>query len=349
MDYSGTDSVAVRVVRSGTMLEFEWREQGLWNTQFGLELPADATADKGGIFASTDAAIGFAVDFDYVMLVDPSLGERSALAQVLQMSEVMYNPQGSSDYEFLELQNVGAQAIELEGIQFPRGQPFDELTLSQTMLAPGAFGLLVSNISAFRERYGNGLDARIIGEWSGGNLRNSGETITLIDSAGDTIHTFAYGDSAPWPAEADGEGASLVLIDPASAPDHGNAANWRASTKINGSPGEEDAAPEPGLLDYALGADLLGVPAESLVAVQVSETGGQEYLAFTYVKRTDAEGINFIVEVSTDLENWSSGDNLVNLSTIDNGNGTTTITTGSPFDQVNGSTNYMRLRVEQQE
>lgn len=348
LDYSETDLITVRVVRSGDTLEFEWREGGLWNTQFAVDLPANSVATKGGVFASTDSAIAFVVDFDYVMLVDPSLGERSALAQVLQVSELMYNPDGGTQYEFMELQNVGSEPIDLSGIRFPDGAPFGELVLDQVTLAPGAYGLLVSNVNAFRERYGNALDESIIGEWSGGNLSNSGETITLLDSAGATIHTFAYGDSAPWPAQADGEGASLVLIDPSSAPEHGNGANWRASSSVNGSPGAEDKAPDPGLLDFALGADLLGVPAESLISVALAEAGGQDYQAFTYVRRTDAPGITYMIEISTDLEAWNEGANLENLSTIDNGNGTTTVSVGSAVAGDGVPTQYMRLRVLQQ-
>ncbi|MDA0811819.1 MAG: lamin tail domain-containing protein, partial [Verrucomicrobia bacterium] len=348
LDYSGTDSLTVRIVRSGNTLEFEWREDGSWNTQFSMPLPANSKVHKGGIFASTDAAIGFIVDFEYVMLVDPSLGQRSALAKVLQVSELMYNPVGGDAFEFMELQNVGAQAIDLNGIRFLDGEPFGELTLGQLTLAPGAYGLLVSDTAAFRERYGNGLDPSILGEWSGGNLRNSGETITLVDAAGATIHSFLYEDSAPWPAEADGDGPSLVLVNPQSAPDHGNASNWRASGAVNGSPGAEDSGPDPGFLSFALGADLLGVPVESLTSVATTTSGGAEYLAFTYVRRTDAPGVTFTVETSADLQNWTGDGQVTNLSTTDNGNGTTTISVGSPLTVGNGAVKYMRLRVSQE-
>ena len=36
---------------------------------------------------------------------------------------------------------------------------------------------------------------------------------------------------------ADGEGYSLVLIDPSANPDHNNAANWRSSIGLHGNPG----------------------------------------------------------------------------------------------------------------
>lgn len=348
LSYSGTDTHTVRIVRTGDSLEFEWREDGLWNTQFAVNLPANSTTAKGGIFAATDSAIAFRADFDYVMLVDPATGERSPLAEVLQVSEFMYNPQGGTGYEFIELQNVGAQAVDLNGIRFLDGQPFGELTLGQVSLAPGAYGLLVSDLAAFRERYGNGLDGAIIGEWSGGNLSNGGETVTLVDGAGAVIHSFAYSDEAPWPTEADGDGPSLVLVEPRSAPDHANAASWRASSAAGGSPGAEDKAPDSGLLDYALGADLLGVPAESLIVVSIVEAGGKDLLGFTYVRRSDAPDVTYTVEVSEDLRNWIADEQVETIGTVDNGNGTSTVSVRSTFAVGDVPSKYMRLHVSRQ-
>jgi hypothetical protein len=346
--YTASNVAEIRIRREGSKLIFDWNQDDTWTELHQADLAPGTTMVAGGPFVATGYPRSVQASFDYVMLVDPSLGQRSALAKVLQVSELMYNPIGGNAYEFMELQNVGAQAIDLNGIRFLDGEPFGELALGQVTLAPGAYGLLVSDTVAFRERYGNDLDSNILGEWSDGNLRNSGETITLVDAAGATIHSFAYGDSEPWPAEADGDGPSLVLVDPRSAPDHGNAGNWRASSAANGSPGAEDSGPAPGLLSFALGADLLGVPVESLISVATTTSGGTDYLAFTYVRRTDAPGVTFTVETSADLQNWTGDGQVVNLSTSDNGNGTTTISVGSPLTIGNNAVKYMRLRVRQE-
>ena len=52
------------------------------------------------------------------------------------------------------------------------------------------------------------------------------------------IVTVAYDDENGWPLSADGWGDSLVLATPDGDPN--DPRNWRASTKINGSPGEID-------------------------------------------------------------------------------------------------------------
>ena len=58
--------------------------------------------------------------------------------------------------------------------------------------------------------------------------------------AGEVILDFSYDDRAPWPEEADGDGAALGLVDPSARPDHGLAASWRASRLIDGSPGGDE-------------------------------------------------------------------------------------------------------------
>ena len=40
------------------------------------------------------------------------------------------------------------------------------------------------------------------------------KTLTIQDAQAQTVVSFSYGDSDPWPERADGSGATLVLIDP---------------------------------------------------------------------------------------------------------------------------------------
>ena len=60
-------------------------------------------------------------------------------------------------------------------------------------------------------------------------LSNAGERLELLASNGAVIKDFTYDDLPPWPANADGNGPALVLINPSSNPDHTNPANWRSS------------------------------------------------------------------------------------------------------------------------
>ncbi len=71
------------------------------------------------------------------------------------------------------------------------------------------------------------------------------------EPAGQTLFTFAYNDTLPWPLKTDGEGHTIEWKYGASAGDPEGPANWRASVKIHGSPGAgESALPADFLLFY---------------------------------------------------------------------------------------------------
>jgi hypothetical protein len=87
----------------------------------------------------------------------------------------------------------------------------------------------------------------IAGEFPAGTaLDNGGEVLKVDDATGSTVVEFRYGDRAPWPLLADGEGYSLVHMNPVAGDvHHGDAGNWRSSAVVGGSPGASDALPVP--------------------------------------------------------------------------------------------------------
>ena len=73
-------------------------------------------------------------------------GQRSDV----RITEIMYNPIGDEEAEFLEIQNVGEVAADLSGAYF------DGITYvfpDHTTLGPGEFALLVRDLKSFRKRY----------------------------------------------------------------------------------------------------------------------------------------------------------------------------------------------------
>jgi hypothetical protein len=169
----------------------------------------------------------------------------SAYRRCLVVSEIMYHPPPATpgefaagyeteDFEFVELLNTGDISLDLGPVNFTDGIA----AALSGILGPGERILLVRNRAAFEARYGTGLP--VAGEYSG-KLSNSGETITLSFGLDQVIRTFTYSDGPPWPAAADGDGPSLVLVAPDTNPDHDLAANWRASTEAGGNPGTTDA------------------------------------------------------------------------------------------------------------
>jgi hypothetical protein len=150
----------------------------------------------------------------------------------LQITEIMYNPLGGADYEFIELKNNGSAPIELanmsfEGIDFtfpPHTPP----------LEPGQFLVLAHYPEAFAGRY---PEVAIAGVYEG-QLSNAGEILTLKDSQGRVVISIDYDDENGWPISPDGRGDSLVLARAEGDPN--DFKSWQASANVYGSPGADD-------------------------------------------------------------------------------------------------------------
>jgi hypothetical protein len=98
---------------------------------------------------------------------------------------------------------------------------------------------VAANTNAFSLRYGS--SAAVAGQYDG-YLDNGGETIVLLDSVGEKVLDFSYNDK--WYPITAGNDFSLVISD-ANADWHtwGDAACWRVSSEVLGSPGEVDPIP----------------------------------------------------------------------------------------------------------
>lgn len=149
----------------------------------------------------------------------------------LRITEIMYNPQ-DPNAEFIELQNVGQNSINLNLVRFADGIRF---TFPSIDLAPQAYVLVVRDVGAFAAQYGPALP--VAGQYEGA-LSNKGEPIRLVDAVDQVIHDFAYDDK--WYKLTDGDGHSLVLTWPASSDptQWGDQNLWSPSLTPNGSPGE---------------------------------------------------------------------------------------------------------------
>jgi len=160
----------------------------------------------------------------------------------LRISEILYHPAAEiAESEYVELTNVGGEAINLNFVRFTKGIDF---TFPDVELSPGAFCLVVKDREAFEARYGPGLP--IAGQYTG-SLSNSGERIELQDALGAVIHNFQYRDD--WFDITDGAGFSLTVADPAGTPVSfwGNRSAWRPSAASGGSPGSDDSGGVPAL------------------------------------------------------------------------------------------------------
>ncbi len=216
-------------------------------------------------------------------------------------------------------------------------------------------------------RYGTSL--AIAGEFSG-SLSNDGEQLTIAGGGSNPIIDLTYNDADPWPASADGDGYSLVLIDPASGPDPSDPMTWRTSATTGGNPGSTDRLSYPdwkfangvpddegdpegdGLsffMEYALGGHpFLASPEVARDAkIGAIDVGGviDTYLMVEMHRRLGTDDVSARAELSPDLVSWHSGaPAVVPHSVINNNDGTETVTYRSVSPVVGGTRMFARAQ-----
>lgn len=184
--------------------------------------------------------------------------EDFATAGDLAVSELDYNPLAAtpaenallpyvqpSDFEFLELRNIGGRRVNLYGVTLEEDRPVSALTLGAFTLAPGESVVVCANSAALQARHGTDVVSRVAATWADGTLSDAGERWTLRDRAGAVIESASFADGGVWPGRADGGGSSLeYAIELWDSASRSNGANWRSSSELHGSPGWAGAGPD---------------------------------------------------------------------------------------------------------
>jgi len=149
----------------------------------------------------------------------------------LGFTEIMYNPLGGDDYEFIELTNFSGVDIDLGNAYFEGV----DLHFDRNVKLPAGESMVIApNFKAYRERYPEAPIRAIYND----KLSDRGETLSLFDVRGALLASVTYDDENGWPLTADGLGYSLVLERPDRDPN--NPFNWRASDVVHGTPGVAD-------------------------------------------------------------------------------------------------------------
>ena len=199
------------------------------------------------------------------------------------ITEINYNPPGPDDLtEFVELQNTGGGTVSLNGAHFTTGIVF---TFDNVTLNAGQRTVIVKDAAAFAAAYPGVTPA---GVFTGG-LKNSSDTLTLVDIAGNLITSVTYSDSPPWTSLADGDGSSLVLRRPDTVTNINDSAAWRASVTPGGNPAGTDAITFPPAGNINADADNDGWPAliEHVLATSDSSAATMPVITAS----TDAAGV----------------------------------------------------------
>jgi hypothetical protein len=177
----------------------------------------------------------------------------------LRISELMYAPRPPSgaelavssapeEFAFVEIHNTGTKTVGLVGVSFIDGIRFDFSRAATLTIAPGDYLVLVKNPVAFAARYPAVPAAKIAGQYQG-HLAQSGESLKLHVAGVGTVVAFEYGGGRGWPLPAESAGHSLVprILDDQTSDRLSHGGNWRASVKVDGSPGSPEPDPHPRL------------------------------------------------------------------------------------------------------
>jgi hypothetical protein len=202
-------------------------------------------------------------DFTFVAASEATPGRTNAYPQVgpIVINEIMYHPDGVQDTQYVELANISNTSVTL--YDSARGVPWRLADTSQAAgvnlllpsdppitLAPYKFMLLVKDRAAFVARYGVPASVPIV-EWTFGSLSDAGGRL-MLGKPGDlkngerqwiTVDSVAFSDGShganfpggidPWPAQADGQGSSLVRL---RAGAYGSdPVNWHAESPSPGT------------------------------------------------------------------------------------------------------------------
>jgi hypothetical protein len=140
------------------------------------------------------------------------------------INEIMYNP-ASDDREdtYVELCNTSSAPVslrnwELRGVRFI----FPDITIGGN-----EYLVVCRNQTRIQARYGI---ANTVGDFAG-LLSRDGELLELVNEGGAVVDSVRYADGMPWPAGADGGGASAALINPTIDNDVGE--HWAAEVTVN--------------------------------------------------------------------------------------------------------------------
>jgi len=295
---------------------------------------------------------------DFIVDAEP------ARADNLAISEIHYRPAAPSedeieagyndrsDFEFIELLNISPRAIDLSLLKFSDGIDFNFSTaVTGRTLSPGERLIIVNNLDAFNMRYGKVLpqQTKIAGEYKG-KLDNDGEQLAIYTD-GVKIIDIIFNDGAEWPGGADGDGFSLIKINPAVNSVNPDASTWRSSAAVGGNPGSSDDlnlaewsafnnVSDPladtdndglsALSEYAIGSHPNNVsPSSGLtVSLEPLELEGvtDDYFIIDVKRRIGADDVKVSLQLSDNLTKW---DELMTpirvMNSKNNGNGTETI------------------------
>ncbi|MEZ5299762.1 MAG: lamin tail domain-containing protein [Verrucomicrobiales bacterium] len=137
---------------------------------------------------------------------DFTVGTDPASPENLVVSEIHYRPAGPSpeedpgglysatDFEFIELMNIGATPINLTGVRIDGGIRF---AFPDGYVLPAGARVVIVEDALLAIRYPSVPASQIVSEYDG-NLSNDGEELALVSAESGDLRRFAYNNAPPW-------------------------------------------------------------------------------------------------------------------------------------------------------
>ena len=173
----------------------------------------------------------------------------------LKITEIMYNPFGSDDLEYLEIWNSTGRPVNLSGwtIQGIGDATGDWGFPSNTIVDEDEVFIVAKDPAAFTAVHG--ASGRVFGPYPG-RLDNDGEVIRIKDDGPGypaTVEFVRYERKGNWPEGANGFGPSLELMNVDALRDNDRGEHWQASANDGGSPGFVEGIISPNLTLFTRG------------------------------------------------------------------------------------------------
>ncbi len=226
--------------------------------------------------AYADAPGGDPVNAQFVVETSlPALG-RMAQTDAIVINEINYNAHENYDSgDWIELYNPGTADVDLTGWTYSDEDDDHVFMLPDgTVLKSGEYLVVAQEIARFAAIHPD--VSNVVGDADFG-LSGGGELVRLFDASGAIADSVVYDDKNPWPEKPDGDGYTLELADPTC--DNALPECWRASAKMNGSPGAENdqnvTAAERETPEAPFQIDIYPNPAGGHATVAVAGTAGE--------------------------------------------------------------------------
>jgi len=173
------------------------------------------------ITLSGDSQLTAFLDVDTTTITDP-----------IVITEINFNsaPEADSD-DWIELHNRTGAAIDLTGWQFSDGAGHAYAFPPDTVLWPESYLVLCRDRIKFKTVHPHVKN--LLGNFAFG-LGSEGESVRVLDAQNKVVDRVDYASVAPWPANAQGTGYTIELMDISS--DNNLGENWLAVSLL-GTPG----------------------------------------------------------------------------------------------------------------